>query len=152
MAVQKRIGDILTMKGTIGQNINGHELQLFDGCYDTGYKILEFYIAPKTPTAAQEWMVTLSTSSSVNSIAQWDFADVQQIGWGSWGIPGAASGMDFYLIDRDNMIIENLYLSTYQSSGDASEINYYISLQKYQITAWDGALNMVTNLSQGGPQ
>ena len=152
MAKQKPIGDIITMKGTIVANINGHELQLFDGCYDTGYKILEFYIAPKTPTAAQEWMSTLSTSSSVNSISQWDFADVQQIGWASWGIPSSASGADFFLIDRDNMIIENLYISTYQASGDAGELNYFLTLQKYEITAWDGALNMVTNLSQGGAQ
>jgi len=152
MAVQKKIGDIITMKGTVGQNVNGHELQLFDGCYDTGYKILEFYIAPKTPATAQEWICKLTTSNSAVSITNWDWADVQEIGWASWGIPSAGSGMDFYLIDRDNMIIENLYLSTYQPTGDAGEINYFLTLQKYKISAWDGALNMVTNLSQGGPQ
>lgn len=152
MVKQKPIGDIITMKGTLDQNLNAFELNLFDGCYDTGYKVLEFYIAPKTPTAAQEWICTLSTSNSVTSITQWDFSNVQQIGWASWGIPSAGSGMDFFLIDRDNMIIENLFISTYQSTGDASEINYFLTLQKYQIDVWDGALNMVTNLSQGGPQ
>jgi hypothetical protein len=152
MPKHTKIGDVLTMKGTIAQNVNGHELQLFDGRYDTGYKILSFVIAPKTPTAAQEWMSTLSTSKTVTSISQWDFANVQQIGWASWGIPGAAAGEDFKLIDRDNLIIENLFISTYQSTGDASELNYYVLLQKYKINTWDGALNMVTNLSQGGAQ
>lgn len=152
MVKRKPIGDIITMKGTIGQNINGHELQLFDGCFDTGYEILEFYIAPKTPTAAQEWISILHTSTSVTSITQWDWADVQQIGWASWGIPSGGSGADFFLLDRDNFIIENLYISTYQSTGDAAELNYFITLQKYKVDVWDGALNMVTNLSQGGPQ
>jgi len=151
MAKQKKIGDIITMRGQVLENVNGHELQLFDGDFSTGYKILEFYISPFNPTEAGEIIAKLHTSSATPSIALWNWADIQEIGWASWGIPSAVSGADFFLLDHDNMIIENLYLSAY-TSGPANPFNYYMTLQKYQLTAWDGALNLVTNLAQGGPQ
>jgi hypothetical protein len=151
MAVQKKIGDIITMRGQIPENVNGKELQIFDGRFDTGYKILEFYVAPSDPTAANEIIAKLHTSSTTPSIAVWDWADVQEIAWASWGISTSGSGADFFLLDHDNMVIENLYLSSY-NTVEAGSLNYYITLQKYKIDAWDGALNIVTNLSQGGPQ
>jgi hypothetical protein len=151
MAKQQKIGDIITMRGQIAENVNGKELQVFDGRFDTGYKILEFYIAPSDPTAANEIIAKLHTSSTTPSIAVWNWSDVQEIAWASWGISTSGSGADFFLLDHDNMIIENLYLSSY-NTVEAGSLNYYITLQKYKLSAWDGALNMVTNLSQGGPQ
>jgi len=151
MAKQQKIGDIITMRGQIAENVNGKELQIFDGRFDTGYKILEFYIAPSDPTASNEIIAKLHTSSTTPSIAVWNWADVQEIAWASWGISTSGSGADFFLLDHDNMIIENLYLSSY-NTVEAGELNYYITLQKYKIAAWDGALNLVTNLSQAGPQ
>jgi hypothetical protein len=151
MAKQQKIGDIITMRGQIAENINGKELQIFDGRFDTGYRILEFYIAPSNPTAANEIIAKLHTSSTTPSIALWNWSDVQEIAWASWGISTSGSGADFFLLDHDNMIIENLYISSY-NTVEAGELNYYITLQKYKISAWDGALNLVTNLSQGGPQ
>jgi hypothetical protein len=151
MAKQQKIGDIITMRGQIAENVNGKELQIFDGRFDTGYRILEFYIAPSNPTAANEIIAKLHTSSTTPSIAVWNWSDVQEIAWASWGISTSGSGADFFLLDHDNMIIENLYISSY-NTVEAGELNYYITLQKYKISAWDGALNLVTNLSQGGPQ
>ena len=151
MAKQQKIGDIITMRGQIAENVNGKELQVYDGRFDTGYKILEFYIAPSDPTASNEIIAKLHTSSTTPSIAIWNWSDVQEIAWASWGISTSGSGADFFLLDHDNMIIENLYISSY-NTVEAGSLNYYITLQKYKISAWDGALNMVTNLSQGGPQ
>jgi hypothetical protein len=151
MATQKTIGDIITMRGQIAENTNGVELNLFDGRYDTGFRILEFYIAPSDPTASNEIIAKLHTSATTPSIAVWNWADVQEIAWASWGISTSGSGADFFLLDHDNMIIENLYLSAY-NTVEAGSVNYYITLQKYKLQPWDGAMNLVTNLSQGGPQ
>lgn len=151
MAVQKKLGDIITMRGQINENTNGVELNLFDGRYDTGFRILEFYIAPSDPTAANEIIAKLHTSSTTPSITVWNWADVQEIAWASWGISGSSSGADFFLLDHDNMVIENLYLSAY-NTVEGARCNYYLTLQKFQLQPWDGALNIVTNLAQAGPQ
>jgi len=149
MANQKKIGDIITMRGQVAEGLSGIELNLFDGDYSTGYKILEFYISPDNVTGSNEIMAVLSTNPATTA-STWNWSDVQQVAWASWGISSAASGGDFTLVDFDNMIIENIYLSS-TSTVSLSNMNYYMTLQKYKISAWDGALNMVTNLSQGGP-
>ena len=48
------------------------------------------------------------------------------------------------------MVIEDLWISDY-STADNRTVNYYIVLEKYEFTAWDGAGTMVRNQSQAGP-
>jgi len=132
---------------------NGSEnrIQLFDGRFTTGYRIIEFEIAGDLPLAADDVSSVLSTEP-LSSLGQWDWTDIQQLAWSSAMSFGAGSIFDHRTILRpDNMVIEDLYINAY-TTGEATEMNYKIVLEKYEFPAWHGAGVLVENLSQAGPQ
>lgn len=149
----KKVGEPMVLRGHMIPQVNGHRIQIFDGKYTTGYRILEFHVVPRTPTNDNEIFAKLHTSKTTASISSVDMTDVQELAWTVWNAPSASRPSQWSIIDPDNMVIEDLYLSNYFASGDTSyEINYYIVLQKYEFKAWDGAGILVANLSQAGPQ
>tara|TARA_R110002096_G_scaffold375380_1_gene569069 strand:- start:503 stop:952 length:450 start_codon:yes stop_codon:yes gene_type:complete len=148
----KKIGTCLTLRGEVGPQVNGYKINLFDGRFDTGYKVEAFQILPPVPTSYTEIFAKLFTSTSSNSISEIQMGNNQEIAWSLWNGPTATRNTQWGLIDEDNLIIEDLYLSNYLPQSEDIKVQYYIKVQKYQLSTWDGALTMVTNLSQGGPQ
>ena len=55
------------------------------------------------------------------------------------------------VIRPDNMVVEDLWISAY-STSESGDLNYEITLEKYEFPAWTGAGVLVENLSQAGPQ
>ena len=49
------------------------------------------------------------------------------------------------------MAIEDLWISCY-TTGDDPLLNYYIVLEKYSMSDWEGAGVLVDNLNQGGSE
>lgn len=147
----KRIGKFTAR----GQLLDGeHRVQLFDGKFDTGYRIVKFVIAGSN-TAEDEvdfQSVKLATEPGL-SADTWDWSDNREIGWSMFGYfanpSGAAFGgpQSFSEIDPENMIIEDLYI--YVQSRNEDPVNYLIEFEKYDISEWQGALSMVRNRSQG---
>ena len=147
----KKAGKLLTMRGQVTGSVNGHKLQIFDGKYTTGYRVVEFYIAPDNPQDDNKITAKLTTNKNASN-QKWNWGDSQELAWHSWGIPRGLAGGDFFLIDEENMVIEDLYLCVLDSSDPVGPVNYYIVLQKYEFPAWTGAGFLVENLGQGGPQ
>ncbi len=147
----KKIGEEMVLKGSVPQNTNGHRLFIFDGRYTTGYRILKFVITPINPTSDEEIVAKLHTSSTTPNISQWHFDNNQEFAWASWNAPTSSRPYQWSLVAKDNMVIEDLYFSNYHT-GDSTSINYYIVIQKYGFSEWDGAGILVENLGQGGPQ
>tara|TARA_Y100000004_G_C8933670_1_gene421163 strand:+ start:1392 stop:1844 length:453 start_codon:yes stop_codon:yes gene_type:complete len=129
-------------------NGNENRIQLFDGKFTTGYKIVMFEIISNAPATGHEIVAKLSTKPKSN-IAAFDFSDVEEVGWAGSNIPTNTRYSEFNLVDDENMIIEDLYISGY-TTAEATVMNYYIVLEKYEFTAWDGAATMVRNQSQSG--
>lgn len=130
---------------------NGSEnrIQLFDGKFTTGYRIVSFKITPRTPVSPDLVIGKLSTVP-LSTVTVWEWQDVRELAWAKWS---ADKYFDEYEnLREDNMVIEDLYISTYNSTTDQSAINYEIILDKYEFAAWDGAGILVENLSQAGPQ
>ena len=130
---------------------NGSEnrIQLFDGKFTTGYRIVSFKITPRTPVSPDLVIGKLSTVP-LSTVTVWEWQDVRELAWAKWS---ADKYFDEYEnLREDNMVIEDLYISTYNSTTDQSAINYEIILDKYEFAAWDGAGILVETLSQAGPQ
>lgn len=142
---------VLTGKITTS-TYNGIEnrIQLFDGKFTTGYRIVDVRIAPDFPSTGEELVGKLTTEPD-SSLGSWDFTDVQQLAWFTWGVPLGSRYTESLLIRDDNMVIEDLYIQIYNPS-EAVQANYYIVLEKYEFPAWTGAGVLVENLSQAGPQ
>ena len=144
---RRKDGDLILM-GQMDGNTK-RRFNLFDGKFTTGFRVVEFRIADYGSTATHEEAGLLSTQEkSVTGF--WDWGDVTEIGWAGYNAPNTDYGLDSNLVRPDNMIIEDLYLGIY-SVSDNRKINYYIRLEKYEFTAWDGANSMVRNQSQAGP-
>ena len=132
--------------GTYGGIEN--KIILFDGKFNTGWKIERFVITPTQPVATREIAAILSTEPK-SSLGNWNFSDVEQLAWGSWSVPTGNNGTLFELVDEENMAVEDLWIQSY-TTGEATTMNYYIVLQKYEFTSYDGAAVMVKNQSQSG--
>lgn len=145
----KKIGEF-TARGQVPEGTEDRII-LFDGRFDTGFIVTEFVIwAGDASSSSNDCVARLSTvalGAMPSSGDMTNAADNRQIAWsavqaGSSGFNNLAS-----IIDPDNLIVEDLYVSG-QSGGSAININYLITLVKYDFTEWRGALAMVRNRSQ----
>ena len=145
----KEMGKLYTIRGQIESGTIGNKIQLFDGKFDTGYRIMSFVVAPDDPTRAQEIMAKAMTEDTASFTgSDWDWSENTEIAWSYWGssTSGLADATKPF-IDPDNLVVEDLYLQAY-TTGEATTVNYVMQLQKYDVNDWQGALAMVRNRSQ----
>jgi len=144
----KKIGEY-TLRGQVDHNVP-KEIRLFDGSFSTGYRVVEFTIFAREVSLSdlQNFAAFLGTTPSMNAI-NWEWENQEQIAWSASSFDGNASGFTpgaFTQIDPENIIVEDLYV--YLDSNLSSSANYFIKLEKYEITDWQGALALVKNNSQ----
>ena len=148
----KRIPDgYKTLTGQITNNTyNGSEnrIHLFDGTFTTGYRIMDFKVAPNVPSTSQEITAKLSTNPK-STVTEWNWGDIEEVAWGFWASDQATLQSYYSNIREDSIIVEDLWIS---AGGADGTINYEITLQKLSISDNDGALNLIRNNSQAGPQ
>ena len=148
----KKIGEY-TVRGTItSSDTLSKKIQLFDGRFDTGYRVKSFKIsiASRDVTSSQIAHGMLGTEPGLGP-SVWDWSDNREIAWACVQADANAGTItwsaDDTVIDPDNMIIEDLYFYAYVYAYTI-DVNYQIELEKYDITDWQGALTMVRNKSQ----
>ncbi len=141
----KKIGKLYTAKGK-GLTGTVERLQLFDGKFDTGYRLVGIEISNTDPMTGAELLLKVMTEYATPS-STWDWSSNTELAWASVNTPiNSRWGYNSY-VDPDNLIVEDVYLDF---SGTADEeINYMLTFQKYEISDWRGALAMVRNKSQG---
>ena len=115
-----------------------NRLNLFDGKYTTGYRVVEFRICPRAPTQEEEVAAMLTTKVRGSVPSVFDFKYKAQVAYACWNNPNPAVASDWSLVVEGNMAIEDLWISCY-TTGDDFWLNYYIVLEKYEFPAWDGA-------------
>lgn len=152
----KRIGEY-TARGTIdGPTMARYgypeRVQLFDGKFDTAYKVEEFYIwgSDYNSDAAADCIgkLSLSSNSTIDLDEFFVAADNNEIAWAtSEGAQGSANdaGLAHFIVDRENLVIEDLWV--YARSVAQENVNYMIVMTKYDITEAHGAIVMSQNKS-----
>jgi len=119
-------------------------IRLFDGRFDTAYKIREFYVwgATYSSSSNPDVMGKLATSPNVeeSSVLFFNAADSREIAWG-----GSTGGTDSInqprsIIDPENLIVEDLWF--FARSAGTAPVNYLIIMDKYEITETIGAVSM----------
>lgn len=146
----KKIGEY-TARGIFLEGTE-QRIILFDGSFETGFRVTKFDIwSSELGSSANDCSGRLTTDSvgpMPTSGNQMDASDNRQIAWAS--VQGGSNGFGpiSSIVDPDNMIVQDLYISG-QHGGTSKEINYMITLEKYDITDWEGAYAMVRARSQG---
>ena len=144
----KKIGEY-TLRGKVDHNIP-ELIRLFDGSFKTAYKVVEFTIFTRdvNSTALENFSAFLGTTD-VMFAGKWTWEAQEQVAWSASSFDGNGSGFSpgsFTQIDPDNIIVEDLYV--YMDSNTGGSANYFIKLEKYDISEARGALAMVRNNSQ----
>ena len=150
----KMIGEYTT-RGTVNTDLTANRIILFDGKFDTAYKIVEFAIAPHAmeSTSSRLFTAKLMTDDDVSTGANWNWENNEEIAWAAVSYDANASTVTgqtmFNQVDPDNLVVEDLYIIADEAVGSADvKMNYYIRMEKYDITDSQGALAMVRNRSQ----
>jgi hypothetical protein len=155
MPKRKKIGDYILRGQIETATYNGSEnrIHLFDGKYTSGYVVKEFLIVPQFPSLGDEFVSILSTQPKPVT-AKFQFTDSEEMAWAIWNAPLPSRFSQWSAPPRDDLIVEDLWINMYTTSGSEDPVycNYYIHLEKYSCEAWDGALALVKNNSQAGPQ
>lgn len=125
------------------------KIQLFDGSFETGYRIISFDIAPSDWSIDPDVTVKLTTEdpSTLGRAFEWDFGDNRQKGWATYQANGASATGNYYSEHLDDVIVEDLYIRAYSQTDQG--INYKLVLEKVNISEYEGALALVRNSSQG---
>lgn len=149
----KKIGEY-TVRGQLSSlNTEGERIQLFDGRFDTAYKVVKFWVSAQDPTDNNNDCVgTLGTEPHLpHGSTLWNWSDNRQIAWASSNSStGTMETPNGGLVDPDNLIVEDLYVyGRYDNSGETDPMNYMIIMEKYDITDSLGVLTMIRNRSQG---
>ena len=155
----KKIGEY-TARGVVSEDDttggNPQKISLFDGRFDTAYRVIEFYIwgSDFGATANPDVIGKLSKNDDgVTAAADFMRADDDnQIAWATSGATTDAGGAPFAeaIIDRDNLVVEDLYVyARTNQAGTGDKINYLVIMEKYEITDWQGALAMARDRAQG---
>ena len=144
----KKIGEYTT-RGQVA-SATTTRIILFDGRFDTAYRIVDFQVAPQNPNSGNNAYGKLTTmDDSGSNPADWNWGDNQEWAWaGTYGVSDGIAGHGEF-IDPDNLIVEDLYFYGIDSAND--RVNYMVKLEKYDVGDWRGALAMVRNSAQGEP-
>ena len=131
-----------------GQVVAGEvaRISLFDGRFDTGYRLKSIAIAPKDILTDEEVICRLLTEKQGHGTT-WDWQSNTQVGWAAWNVPTNSRFGQFGIVNKEAIIVEDLYIDMSGDSGE--EINYMIELEYIEFSDWKGALAMVQNRAQG---
>ena len=145
----KKIGEY-TVKGQTSEDesegVPGPvQIPLFDGRWDTGYRVVEFSIWAGTwsNSSNPDCIGKLATSpnAGTSTVNFMNANDNREIAWAGANGGLDSGGQTFSIIDPDNMIVEDLYVYA-RAVTDSTPVNYLVKLEKYDITDWEGALSM----------
>ena len=141
----KKIGSY-TARGQVPHQTT-ERIKLFDGQFNTGYKVVGFKVAPKDVTGNNSCTGILYSDDDGAGNNNFNWGDNIQIAWaGARGDFNDGLQAGYEAVDTDNLIIEDLFIRCHVSDG--TFVNYMIFLEKYDITEWQGALAMVRSQSQ----
>ncbi|AXH78806.1 MAG: hypothetical protein [Circular genetic element sp.] len=138
-----------TTRGQVPDNTE-KRIQLFDGRFDTAFRVVDFRVWGSDANASDSDVASRLSTEELGvptSPDIFDASDNRQIGWASSEMDTALGAGNWQsIVDPDNLIVEDLFIWANDSANDP--INYMITLEKYDITEWKGALAMVRNRSQ----
>jgi len=142
--------------GTYGENGDLQRLLLDDGDFATGFKITKFVVWNYEGTSTADCSAILATDKAGlenELLGNMDSENNMQIAWASSNaFTSNVRESNFNLIDRDNLIVQDLWIAGVNNSTStgeyAKQTNYYIECEKFHVGLNIGAYAMVRNASQ----
>jgi len=147
-------GEITPTANTGDYDVAGdlQRILLFDGDFGTAFKITKFVVWAYESTSSADCSAVLASDRrglAGYGLGTQSAEDDRQIGWASSNaVTGAVREGSFSIVDRDNLIVEDLWIAGYNASSGDKRINYYIEAEKFDVGLNVGSYTMVRNSSQ----
>lgn len=143
-----------TARGMLKPSESPLRVNLFDGRFDTGFRIKSFVVSPYgvDNTNVRTYLAKLTTSPGMN-VAVWDWGDQRELAWSftTWDANGVAAPNEFTRVDSESIIVEDLYVYVDEPAGGTDQFtNYMIELEQVSMSEWEGALSMARDKASGG--
>ena len=149
---------VVTPTGQTGSYGDSGDLQrilLFDGDFGTAFKVTYFAVWGKATTTTADCSAVLATDRNGledETIGDQNVDNNMQIAWASAnGITTAVREESLTIVDRDNLIVQDLWIAGYNASTGDKGINYYIEAEKFDVGLSIGSYSMVRNASMDMP-
>ncbi len=151
------MGKMVTFRGTFTASTSGNyaaeRIMLDDGDNTSAYKIHEVYCWSVDGVSSADGCLVVSTMEggiTEYTVGTQNAADNRQIAWASWSNEGSSGNRDISqaLVDRDNIINEDLWLGAFNSSSGSDDVNYLIVGEKVKINLTQNLYTSVRNRSQ----
>ena len=143
-----------TCRGTIVPDLtNPKKITLFDGQFETGYRIKKFVVSPydMDNTNIRTFAAKVATVDSLDP-REWNWEDEREVAWSWFGFDANASqaGQHFSQVDTERIIVEDVYVYSEEPAGSTTGfMNYFIEFEKIEIKDWEGALAMANDKAMG---
>jgi len=137
-------GQILTRAGPEAPQ----RIQLFDGRFDTGYRITKFVVFPADVdnTLSRIFTAKLAISPNVDDAREFNWQDNREVAWAVTAFDANGISLTGPLdlpTDYDSIVIEDLYLYSWEVTGGSGvNLNYFIELERVELTDAMGAVTM----------
>lgn len=139
------MSNTVTLRG-VGTVPNVERVLLFDGSFETAYRILDFQIAPTSPISSEEISATVNTVEVTHS-SVWNWALNTQVAWAAWNVPINTRFGQYSNVDDEALVIEDLYIDFTGDSGQT--VNWELKLERLSVEDYQGALAMISARGQG---
>ena len=144
-----------TARGQIDTDKSFNRVNIFDGDYTTGYRLTRISIAPENidyGTNVRAFACKVVTANQTPTDANsWDWENNQEIAWAFFNHDANfISPTIFNEVDRTNLLIEDCYITAFETNtGADTKLNYLLEFEKYELAPMRGSLAIVQNRSQG---
>jgi len=147
------LGETYVLKGKIPGDYSEHRIILFDGRFDTAWRVTQFIVAPeRILNGSADLAAKLGTEpfGVTQPAGEWLWEDNREIGWATWQNTGTRSSNPYNaIIDPENLIIEDLFItSSIEADAPDNLVNYMIILEKYKISQSQGTITYIKNRGQ----
>lgn len=137
------------LRGTAIEIDGPKEINLFDGTYRHGWRLIEFKIASEGFFTSEEVQGIISTQGEAFANI-WNWDDQTQVGWAATDmVAGGTRQTVFSLVDSSMIIVDNLFVNVNNNKGPSDPVNYYIEIQPVDLKAYEYAMAYIQNESQG---
>ena len=155
----KKIGEY-TARGIVSETDTEagtpQKIPLFDGSFETGYRVVGFKVwgANYVSSSTNPDVIGKLSKNAIGSTGASNFMradDDNQIAWATSasGLDGGGNPFAESIIDKDNLVVEDLYVYVRCTGTSSNPVNYLVEMEKYEISDWQGALSMARDRQDG---
>ena len=137
------------LRGVAIEDAGAKEINLFDGTYKAGFRLVDFQIAPETREQGGECAGLISTQGT-QSADTWNWEDQTQVGWSSMHvIKEETRQTTFSLVDGSMVLVDSIYVNVTNDRGTTKPVNYYIEVEPVDLKEFEYAMAYIQGESQG---